>query len=967
MKSHTHLTRAESESARASLPTAATNSAPTSTQPSDQAAAESRLLRDELQTSHLELEAKQRELRELRQQFASLRAHYRALLDATPDLMFRISRDGTYLDFRAERHSDLLLPPYAIIGTKVQDAPLPPEVKEQSMRLIGLALDTGQVQSFDYSLLMPDGRRYYECRIVRSGEDEILCLVRDVTQRQRTEEALRESEDRYRDLVESSQDLLSIHDLEGRILSLNQGAASRLGYEPREVVNKNLRDILAPEVHGQLDHYLATIKRDGVAEGLMRVRTKAGEHRIWEYRNTLRTQGVASPVVRCMAHDVTERKRAENALRLAEEKYRAIFENAIEGIAQSTPDGPFITVNPALARMLGYDSPQDLLARIHSIPQQLYVEPERRAEFKRLIEAHGLVKDFECELYRKDGSRVWVSMNARVIRDPHRRVLYYEGSTEDITARKRAEEQLREQAALLDHARDAIMVRDLSGQIIFWNKSAERIYGWTAPEVLGRNVRELLYKGTTTRFESAHQQLLAEGEWSGEMRHLTKDGKERIVESHWTLVRDEMHREEDGSPRGEDRGGEPKSVLVINTDITEKKKIEAQFLRVQRLESIGTLAGGIAHDLNNVFAPILMAIKLLNTKLTDEKSRQLLSILQSNTERGAQMVKQVVSFARGAQGEQITLSPKHLIKEMVKILGETLPKSIQIKYAVPEDLWYVMGDATQIHQVLMNLCVNARDAMPNGGQLTIAAENMQLDEITARAHLDAKPGPYVRLTVADTGDGIPAQVIDQIFEPFFTTKEAGVGTGLGLSTVLSLVRGHSGFITVASSPGEGTNFQVYLPAVGAAQAVPGAAEEVAAPLGQGETILVVDDEAAFRQVAREILEASGYRVLTASDGVEAVALYAQYSGSIQVVLADLMMPSMSSISIIRTLREIDPRARIIASSGLVGSNNPAEVMEAGAKAFLPKPYTADQLLKTLAKVLNVEEPERKRVARKGRK
>ncbi len=330
--------------------------------------------------------------------------------------------------------------------------------------------------------------------------------------------------------------------------------------------------------------------------------------------------------------------------------------------------------------MLGYESPPELLAQIHHIAEQLYVEPERRAEFKRLIEEYGIIQDFECELYCKDGSRVWVSMNARAIRAPHGQVLYYEGSTEDITARKRAEEQLREQAALLDHARDAIMVRDLSGGVIFWNKSAERIYGWTVAEVAGRKAQELLYRGATLRFESAQQQLLAAGEWSGEMRHLTKDGKELIVESHWTLVRDER--------------GEPKSVLVINTDITERKKIEAQFLRVQRLESIGTLAGGIAHDLNNVFAPILMAIRLLHRNLTDEKSRQLLGILQSNTERGGHMVKQVISFARGVQGDQITLSPKHLIKEMVKILGETLPKSIRIKYAVPEDLWFVTGDAT---------------------------------------------------------------------------------------------------------------------------------------------------------------------------------------------------------------------------------------------------------------------------------
>ncbi len=252
--------------------------------------------------------------------------------------------------------------------------------------------------------------------------------------------------------------------------------------------------------------------------------------------------------------------------------------------------------------------------------------------------------------------------------------------------------------------------------------------------------------------------------------------------------------------------------------------------------------------------------------------------------------------------------------------------------------------------------------MPDGGQLTLAAENIQLDDAATRAHLEAKPGPYVRLIVADTGVGMPPAMLDQIFEPFFTTKEPGVGTGLGLSTVLSLVRGHGGFITVTSSPGQGTNFQVHLPAVGAAQTAPGTIEETAAPPGRGETILVVDDEAAFRQVACEVLEASGYRVVTASDGTEALALYTQANGSIQVVLADLMMPSISSLPIIGALREVDPQVRIIASSGLTGSNKPDEVISAGAKAFLPKPYTADQLLRALAKALASEETERPEAA-----
>ncbi|PYS79830.1 MAG: hypothetical protein DMF66_01330 [Acidobacteria bacterium] len=245
------------------------------------------------------------------------------------------------------------------------------------------------------------------------------------------------------------------------------------------------------------------------------------------------------------------------------------------------------------------------------------------------------------------------------------------------------------------------------------------------------------------------------------MRQWTKSGAEITVESRWTLVRDDR--------------GEPQSVLVINTDVTERKKMESQFLRAQRMESIGTLAGGIAHDLNNVLSPILMAVQMLQLKVSDEGAQEWLKILQANAERGADMVKQVLSFARGVEGERVALQPKHLVKDVVKILKDTLPKSVSLSYEVPNDLWMVSADATQVHQVLMNLCVNARDAMPQGGELTLRAENVTLDDSYARMHLEAKPGRYVMLTVTDTGAGIPSEVISRIFEPFFTTKETGKG------------------------------------------------------------------------------------------------------------------------------------------------------------------------------------------------
>ena len=315
---------------------------------------------------------------------------------------------------------------------------------------------------------------------------------------------------------------------------------------------------------------------------------------------------------------------------------------------------------------------------------------------------------------------------------------------------------------------------------------------------MGRSIRDFVYKASLAQFDKAKQSLLASGEWVGELRQLTKDGREIIAESRWTLVRDD--------------GGNPKSVLVINTDITDKKRIESQFLRAQRMESIGTLASGIAHDFNNLLSPIMMSIRMLQNRFTDEDSQRLLQMLQASAERGAGLVKQVLSFARGVEGERITLQPRHLIREIVKILKDTLPKSIAVDFSADDDLWAVAGDATQLHQVLMNFCVNARDAMPSGGRLSIKAENIHIDDNYARMNIEARPGRYVRIKIADAGSGMPPHIIDKIFEPFFTTKEQGKGTGLGLSTALGIVKGHGGFINVYSEVGRGTEFTIHIPA-----------------------------------------------------------------------------------------------------------------------------------------------------------
>ena len=501
-----------------------------------------------------------------------------------------------------------------------------------------------------------------------------------------------------------------------------------------------------------------------------------------------------------------------------------------------------------------------------------------------------------------------------------------------------ARRKLQEQAELLDISSDAIMVCDVEGRIQYWNKGAEKIYGWNERETGNMPVKDLLFPAAAREeSEKSMRSVIENGTWSGEFRHVAKDGRALVIEATLTLVR-----------RSENK---PTGILVVGTDVTERRSIQAQLLRVQRLESLGTLASGIAHDLNNVLSPILMGVEGLALRNSDPGSRKIVEIIKTAAERGASIVHQVLGFAKGMEGARAHVQVAHVVREIGQIIHATFPKSIEIRIESQKGLWPVMGDATQLHQVVMNLCVNARDAMPDGGTLILSTRNAELDEAFARTNIEAKPIRYAVFQVQDTGTGMAPGTMEKIFDPFFSTKEPGKGTGLGLSTTRSIVKSHGGFINVQSEPGQGSTFSIFIPAL---RDFGEKSEKVkeGIPMGEGELVLVVDDEAPVREVAKQILEYYGYVTITAADGAQALAMYAERRATVRIVLTDLAMPYMDGAAMIRALRKVDPRVRIIATSGMAVSGEEHDARSLGVDAFLAKPFTAESLLGVLRDVLS---------------
>ncbi len=767
-------------------------------------------------------------------------------------------------------------------------------------------------------------------------------------------------------LLESEQSLRAIFDQAavgvaqtnlktGRFMRVNQRYCDIVGYTRQEMERLTFGEITHPEDVGLDVENMVRLRKGGINEYQREKRYLRKDGSVVWVSLAVASVGVpgetpASAIT--VAQDITERKVAEQAWQESARFAEDILNSLTAHVAVLDEQGIIIEVNDAWRR---FGRENGAAPDENDFVGANYMEAcataarvggdglarEAADGLRDLLAGRreSFVLEYPCPAptqprwFKLRASRLTGSRKGAVV------------SHQDITERKLAEDGQRDSEARFRQLAESIdqvfwLFDRVHRQYLYVSPAYDRIWGRPGAGLLA-NPQEWLdgiHPDERDRVADHARKQAARGEaYDQTYRIIRPDGSERWVHDRGFPVRD-VH-------------GSVIRVAGLVEDITEQRKLEAQFLRSQRMESIGTLAGGIAHDLNNVLSPILMSLELLRQEMPSARSLRLLDMMETSAKRGAGMVKQVLTFARGVDGERVQCHPKHLLQDLERIVFDTFPRTVEIVTEVAADCNPVVGDVTQLQQVLLNLCVNSRDAMTEGGRLTISASNLNVDAHYASMYPKARPGPHVVFQVTDTGSGIPQDIINKIFDPFFTTKAVGKGTGLGLSTVQAIVKSHDGFVHVYSEPGRGTTFKIHLPSADhtAVKSQPAAAIEL--PRGKGELVLIVDDEDPIRHVTKNTLEAFGYRVLVAQDGAEAVALFAQYRDDVDLVLTDMMMPILDGAAAILAMRHIRPDVRIIATSGLSSLRELAKGIPDSVKHHLPKPYTADKLLLTVWQAL----------------
>jgi len=774
--------------------------------------------------------------------------------------------------------------------------------------------------------------------------DVLLSVLHDITERKNAEE-------KYQSILADIEEFYYETDLQGNLTFFNDAACNIIGFSREELQGKNNRDYTTPETAKRLYRVFNSVYRTGEKRKISdyEVIRKDGSRRVLEISATLKRDEYGSPNgFRGLGRDVTDRVKAEEALRLSEERYRAIFENSLVGIFQSTPEGRYIRVNPAFARIYGYESPEDAISSITDIGTQIFVDAEDRKRCLATLQQTGILEQFETRTRRKDGSIIWTVINSRIVRDPEGRPLFIEGVIEDSTERINAEDALRasEERFIKVFQSNPIPMTIATideGRLIDVNERAIELSGYSREELIGRTSIAIGLWAYPEERDRLIATLRETGSLRDGMAHFrTRAGD--VKPALWSADSIQL--------------GEKKVLLTTIHDITERViaeenrlKLEAQLRQAQKMEAVGTLAGGIAHDFNNILFAVIGYAELCLQDILDEDIRWNLSQILSACSRAKTLVNQILAFSRQVEQERRPLDVVPLAKEAVKFLRSSLPATIDLSLDARVTNSVILGDATQIHQVLMNLCTNAAHAMrASGGRLRILIDNAAPPAGLLPDETDGiRPEGFLHLGVSDTGQGIEPAQLNRIFDPFFTTKAPGEGTGLGLSAVYGIVTSLGGTIGVDSTPGRGSTFDIYLPSVAARGQEP---QRPVEPIPRGtESVLFVDDEGHLVEVMGQVLSALGYRVTTVRESRNALRMFRENPDSFDLVITDMTMPDMTGADLAREILRLRPDTPIILCTGYSELIGEEEALKMGIRRFLMKPLFMGDVAREIRAVL----------------
>ena len=764
-------------------------------------------------------------------------------------------------------------------------------------------------------------------------------LCQNISEQKRTKEALELSESRYRTVIENSSDAIVFLDADGKLLEiLNATAFQRItGYAVQERIGKSGFDLVHPDDEKMVRKKLASAITTGDPEKAeFRGMHKDGS---WRWIEATARNMLADPLINALVvkiRDVNQRKSAELMVAESEERYRLLVDNSPDAIVVIT-DGKFAYVNPATLKTMGAGSVDDLVGKsIYDFIDGEFADTVAL----RIREMYGVRKPArpeELKVHRLDGSVIEVDVRSTPVKYLGKPSV--QSVIRNVTTRKRVEEQLLLQGVALNTAANGIVITDTTGKIVWVNRAFETLTGFLLDEATGRNLRELVKSGKHDRsfYEDMWGTILSGKIWHGELINRRKDGS--LYNEDMTIA--PVLNEE----------GVMTHFVAVKQDITERKSLEEQLLQSQKLESIGQLAGGVAHDYNNILGVIIGYAELLKMKLKDDfDSRKSVEYILAASTRGADLTRQLLAFARKEMISPRVVDLNSSIESIQKMIQRIIGENIKLEFVPGRSLWNVKFDPSQLDQVLVNMAANSRDAIKGVGTIRIETENVLIDEEYSKARPGLVAGELVRLTFSDTGHGMDAETLKRIFEPFFTTKQKGQGTGLGLSTVYGIIKQNNGNIYVTSKAGLGTTFEIFVPRC--KESLNGEAEQPSdISLTGAGTVLVVEDQPDMLELVRVTLEKYGYRVLTALSPDEALLLCEAFSDTIHLLLTDVIMPSMSGKELSGKVMAMYPQIKTLFMSGYTANElDPAGVLGEDVE-FIQKPFAPSELARKVGSVL----------------